>query len=99
MFHPWHAFGASGKRNGSEKSTGQPRKWWQNLAIYGNLWQSMAIYGNRKTLPFSHGKIWKRFDSSMGFPPLRQPQAAAFETAAVGAMPMPGIGRVPQQAG
>ena len=43
MFHPWHAFGACGKRNGSEKSTGQPRKWWQNLAIYGNLWQSKNI--------------------------------------------------------
>ena len=34
----------------------------------------------------------------MGFPPLKQPQAVAFETAAVGAM-QPGIGRVPQQAG
>jgi hypothetical protein len=64
----------------------------------GKISQSMAIYGNRKTLPFSHGKIWKRFDSSMGFPPLKQPQAVAFETAAVGAM-QPGIGRVPQQAG
>ena len=34
-----------------KKSTGQPRKWWQNLAIYGNLWQSHG-----KTWPFSHGK-------------------------------------------